>query len=138
MSIRTNQNGFSINAALLLYPVAEGITIGRGDPVKFVSDTGAETLSVSNQIGMDEQVDGVARTPGDYGDEISVYVFKYRNSYGDLKGVFHSIMGYFTHGELKTKYLKNWVYNTYATLEQYTYGSMEKWTYDQIRNTRLS
>lgn len=102
MAVRSNLTGFTINSAVIPYEIASGITIGRGDPIRLIETNG--NFTITNNIG-DYPVDGVARTAGTAGETIPVHIFKYRNTWGDVKPYKYSQLKNFTYGDLTRLYL---------------------------------
>lgn len=108
MAVRSNLTGFTVNAAVIPYKVASGVTVGRGDPIRLVEDSTEHVMKITNIIE-EYAVEGIARTAGESGDTIPCHIFKYYNTYGDMKPYTYGQFKIFTYDDLKRTYFPEYL-----------------------------
>lgn len=94
---------FKINAPIGRFIIASGVTINRGDKLKFI-DSG-DTTYITNDVSNDEVTTAISLGYGTAGSTILCYVLSYKNKHRDLKQSTHSSLESYTYKELTNTYL---------------------------------
>lgn len=101
MPIRTNLvNTFKVNTIIESYPIANGVTVNRGDLLQFSEIEG--TVYVTNVIDESKNIDAIAINTGIGNNSLDIpcYILVYRNRYLNLADYPHIVLSQFTHDEL--------------------------------------
>lgn len=111
IKVNTHISNFKVNAELENYPVIAGNNIKTGDLLKFI-DLNNKTY-VTNQLLIDDHVEGIARFGNINSEIIPVYILTYRARYRDLVYPYESLQQ-FTYDELRTMLISHVINNSFT------------------------
>lgn len=131
MAIKDNlKSNFNIHAEIESYLVADGVTVGRGDPLKIVTQNGTDC--VTNVIENEESVDAVAINTGSSGDKIQCYIFIYREQYKNLVGLPYVLLSQFTYKELRRLHIQNHISTSSNSVGKIPCNVLSKYTCNNL------